>query len=89
MEHNITLKDACRVWLNLPEWIRFYEEHDNPMFLGTGTVEGDERVRMDIFDALGLHRLNVTVTGDGIDKVAAWQLFDVAVRAYFFNPETT
>ena len=46
MEHNITLKDACRVWLNLPDWIRFYEEIDNPMFLGTLSVDGDEKVRM-------------------------------------------
>lgn len=86
MEHNITLKDACRVWLNLPEWIRFYEDINNPMFLGTLSVEGDESVRMQMFEALGLHRLKVTVTGDGIDKRAAWQLFDVAVRAYLFDP---
>ena len=86
MEHNITLKDACHVWLNLPEWIRFYEKIDNPMFLGTLSVEGDEKVRMKMFEALGLHRLKVTVTGDGIDKFAAWQLFDVAVRAYLFDP---
>lgn len=86
MEHNITLKDACRVWLNLPEWIRFYEDINNPMFLGTLSVDGDERVRMDMYHALGLHRLRVTVTGDGIDKFAAWRLFDVAVRAYLFDP---
>jgi len=86
MEHNITLKDACRVWLNLPDWIRFYEEIDNPMFLGTLSVEGDERVRMQMFEALGLRRLNVTVTGEGVDKHQAWRLFDVAVRAYLFDP---
>ena len=86
MEHNITLKDACLVWLNLPDWIRFYEGIDNPMFLGTLSVEGDERVRMQMFEALGLHRLKVTVTGEDIDKHQAWRLFDVAVRAYLFDP---
>lgn len=86
--HNITLREACEVWLNLPDWIRFYEDIKNPMFLGTMSVSGDEEVRMSMYNALGLHRLKVTVSGEGIDKQQAWALFDVAVHAYLFNPST-
>jgi len=80
-EHNITLEDACHVWLNLPDWVRFYENIDNPMFLGTLSIEGDEKVRMHMFNALGMHRLNINVTGNNIDKRQAWKDLDAAALA--------
>lgn len=85
-QHSITLKDACHVWLNLPEWIRFYEDMKDPLFLGTLSVDGDENVRMQMYEALGLHRLGVAINVKETEKQQAWLLFDTAVRAYLSDP---